>query len=428
MTCAVAVLVLALLTAMNFLIGGRRVLYPPFVYSLVWCLDTFLFGLHLIEVREVHSITWGVIVLGAFCFSAGCWVAGWLPKRVFTVQIRELAHPTTSNFGKQLLLLVCTLGIPLLLHEVMTLGAGSSGGVLMNARQASVNIANAGNSLAANPASAYLPVFSVWVALLLLIEKKDKYFWIALTVALGCCVLSTGRTLFLLLFSGVTSAWVLSRKKDSIRDTLKISVVPALLFVSFFIGAIFLNKNLSDFAGNFGAIFSSYVIAYFVGPIAALDYVLTHPAEYASVPHHTFEFFLKILSLLPGVSFKSPPRLDEFLFVPFPANVYTIYKPFVADFGFLGMLLAVGIIGFAQAAIYRRALAGGKIAMFLSAILMYSTLMSIFDDVYTGFQQLILSLVLVTFYYGVLNRLRFAEIARLPSLRLGIRLPRLRVW
>jgi oligosaccharide repeat unit polymerase len=427
MTCSGAASILAVLTVVNFFVGGRRALYPPFVYSLVWCLDSILFGLPLIEVDEVHSIVWCVIVLGAFCFTAGGWAAKLVPRRVLTVQVRELAHPTASNLGKLLLLLICLLGIPFLSREILTLGAGGVGGLLMNARQASIDIATAGGSLAVNPVSTYLPIFSVWLAILLLIEGADKYFWITLAISLICCVLATGRTLFLLLFVGLTYIRISKERKQSIGGALKIAFVPLLLFSVVFVAVIFLDKNLADFAGDFGAIFSSYVIAYFVGPIATLDYVLTHAVEYAFAPHHTFEFFLKGLSLLPDVSTRPPARIDEFLLVPFPANTYTLYKPLFTDFGFWGMLIAVGIVGFVQTAIYRRALHGGKIALFFSALLLYCTLMSIFDDAYTQFQQAILALILVCFYYGFLNRLKVPRRLKQIRFTLGIRMPRLRL-
>lgn len=427
MTNTIAALILTLLTLMNYSIGRRRVLYPPFVYSLIWCFLTYLYGLSLIDMDQIQSITWWAIVLGALSFSVGSWLTEWTPKRLLRLRLAELTHTTPSSVGKQLLLVICILALPFLLREVLSLGAGGGGGLLANTRQATTDIANSGETLRAYPASTYLPGFSVWIAILFFIEKKDKYFKAALVIALICCLLATGRTLFLLLFSGLTYVQIFEQKEGSIRTAVKIARVPILLFFCVFIGVIFINKDLSHFTSGIGGFLSFFILGYILGPLGALNYVLTHPELYASEPNRTFESFLKVFSFISGIPIKSPPLLDAFVFIPFPANVYTIYKPLFTDFGFLGMLCAVCVFGFIQTLIYRKALHGGKIALFLSAVLMFSTLMSIFDNAYTNFQQLFLVMLVLLLYYGILNRLSVGLKMR-SQFHFRIQLPRLRVW
>jgi oligosaccharide repeat unit polymerase len=420
MTCTSATAFLALLTIVNFFAGKRRVLYPPLIYSFVWFMDTTIFGLSPIEVNEVHAITWWVIALGALVFSAGGWLTSLLPRSVYEIRIRELSHPTVSSLGRTLLILLCVLGTPLFLHDVLQRGgSGSSSGLLVNARQASLDATVATeSSLARDPIMTYLPVFSIWVATLCLIESRDKRFWLASTASLICCVLATGRTLILLLFSALIAVHMLKARRDTFTGFLRTAAIPGALFAALFVDMIFLAKDTTGFRGNIGAILSNYTIAYLVAPIASLDYVLTHPAAYAHAPHHTFGFLSKLLNAT-GYSLKVASKFGEYLFVPYPNNVYTIYKFYFTDFGLIGMFASILTIGSAQTVAYRRALAGGRVSLFLSALLVFPAILSIFDDSYSQFVLLIMSFALALFYFGWLNRLRSG--IRMPRFHLGLR-------
>ncbi len=414
-----------MLTAGNYFLGRRRVLYPPFVYSLIWCGVTYLYGLSLIEMDKVDSITWWAIVSGATVFSIGSWIAQLAPKRLLRLRVHELNHRTSSDCGKYLLVAVCVLSLPLLFREILSLGATGGLGLLANTRQATIDIANSGGSLLSYPALTYLPTFSVWVTILLFMEGggKSTLFRLAVAVAVVCCLLATGRGLFLMLVSGLTYLYLFNKKDGSIRTAFRIALVPLLVFSSIFVGIIFINKNLTSFSGGVSGFFAFFILGYILGPLGGLNYVLTHPAQFASEPHRTFEFFLKVFSALSGISFQPPQILDKFAFVPFPVNVYTLYKPLFTDFGFAGMLLAVFFIGLIQTVVYLRAREGGKIALFFSALLIYSSVMSIFDDAYTDFQHMILAIVLLALYYGILNRIVTGISPRFPV----IRLPRIRI-
>ncbi len=426
MTVTAAAMILTLLTVANYRIGHRRVLYPPFVYSLIWCLDTYLYGLSWMDIDRIQPITWWAVVLGALCFSIGSWAAALVPERLVRLRLAELEHPTRSSLGMKLLILICILALPFMLHEILSLAASGSGGLLANTRQATTDMANSGETLRAYPASTYLPEFSVWIAILLFVERAGKHFKAAAAIALTCCLLSTGRTFFLMLFSGLTYVQIFRQKGVSIRAAARIAVIPVFLFVCIFLGVIFIDKNPSNSTVGLVSLLSFFTLGYTLGPLAALNYVLTHPTMYLSEPNRTFEFFLKVLSFVSGIPVASPPLLDKFVFVPFPANVYTLYKPLFTDFGFFGMLCAVGVFGSVQTLIYRKALGGGKIALFLSALLMFSTFMSIFDDAYTNFQQLFLMSLLLLLYYGFLNRLGVGLKVK-SHIRFEVGLPRFRL-
>jgi len=418
MTCAADTIFLALLTILNYFVGKRRILYPPLIYSFVWFADAALFWYAPIKVNEVHSITWWVIALGALVFSIGGWLTRLVPRAVIAKKVRELSRPAASRLGRVLLLSICALAVPIMLHDVAQRGTGANGTVLEAARQSYVHSAEEGE--ARNPLINNLPLFSICVTIICLIEGRDKFFWIALLLSLACCILTTGRTFVLQLLSAVAAALMLEQRKDDIKGLLTLAVIPFLLFVSLFIGLIFVNKDVSNFQGDNGAILKNFVLAYLVSPLPALDYVLTHPSEYAHTANHTFGFLSSLFDLA-GFNVGVPQGLDTPVFVPLPTNVYTVYKFFFTDFGLFGMFVPFVIIGFLQTLLYRRAVAGGKVSLLLCVLLVFPPILSIFDDAYGGSGLLFLlkAAFLAVLYFGILSRLQ-----------LGVQLPRVnsRMW
>ncbi len=417
MTCAGDTILLAVLTILNYFAGKRRVLYPPLIYTSIWLADCALFWIAPIEVNKVHSITWWMILLGAAAFSAGGWLAKFLPQKLFKTRLRTFAHATASPVGRIALLSLSVAAIPILLHDILSRGGG--GGffqAFQAARDSYVTMATEGQS--ESSLLSNLPLYATLVSVICLIEKLDWIFWVSFATALACSIETTGRTFVLMLFAALTAVQLIKSNQDNFRGLLKVGGITILAFSAIFIALVFLNKDVSYFSST-GAVLSNFVLAYVIMPIPALDYVLTHSAEFAHAPHHTFGIVTKVFELL-GYSVSAPPNLDAYVWVPLPTNVYTIYKFFFTDFGFCGALVAILAIGLLQTIVYRRATGGDKIAMLLCGLLAYSVLMSIFDDTYSGSGLFLLfkAAFVATVYWGVLNR--FSLGIRLPRLRFGI--------
>ncbi len=416
MTSGLALTFLGLFTVANYFVGKRRVLYPPFIYSAIWALDLVIFKVSPIELNEVHAITWWVITAGALVFSMGGWLTRFVPRAVVTTRVTEFSRPSVSNLGRVILLSICILAIPIMLHDVGQRASGGSGNILVAARQSYLYSATEEDSH--NPLIANLPLLSVCATLLCLIERRDKIFWAAFLLSVVCCVLTTGRTFVLMLFSSVLAALLFKSKKDNFVGFLKFALVPSVLFVVLFIGLIYASKDVSNYRGDNEAIVQNFALAYIVAPIPALDYVLTHPSEYSQAANHTFSFFPEIASRL-GFDVKAPPAFDSAIAVPMPTNVYTVYKFYLTDFGFLGTFIVIIVIGFCQTVVYRRAVAGGRISLYFCALLTFPAVMSIFADQYAGsFYLLLKAALLAVLYFCFLNRLQWG--IRWPRFNFGI--------
>ena len=289
--------------------------------------------------------------------------------------------------------------------------------MLAEARQSYVNSISEGE--ARDTLISNLPLFSICVTILCLIEGIDSLFWIALSISLFCSILTTGRTFVLMLLSAVAAAVMQKQRKDNLAGLLKVAVTPLLVFILLFIGLIFISKDVSNYKGNTGAILNNFILAYVVTPIPALDYVLTHSFEYLHAVQHCFGFLDRFASLL-GYKTETAQGLDYYIFVPLPTNVYTVYKFFITDYGFYGMLLILLFIGFLQTLVYYRAVAGGKISLLLSSILVYPAIFSIYDDAYSGSGLLFIfkASFLAVFYFLFMRRLSFG--IKIPHFSLRI--------
>jgi len=164
-----------------------------------------------------------------------------------------------------------------------------------------------------------------------------------------------------------------------------------------------LDKELSGFNGDATNIMMNFVVEYVVAPLAGFDYLLHHPSEYKYDPNHTFRQILPVLARISGSTHTPPPILDDFVLVPLPTNVFTVFKFYYVDFGFGGMLVVMFLIGVGQTWLFRKALAGIDFYVFLFAISLYPLMMVVFDDQYSLISYYVAALIFGAVYFHVLR-------------------------
>jgi len=189
---------------------------------------------------------------------------------------------------------------------------------------------------------------------------------------------STGRTHLLLLFSLALMPLIM----------LEVVRVRGLLIALFLTAATFVfvatmtAKGISleaGFAEN-AASLAENLRAYTIAPFVAMSELTQagSPVEWGS---NTFRFFLTVLHSL-GVSNKPPPPLiREYVFVPDPTNVYTVYEIYFRDFSYLGVLVPPSLLAF-HWWLYGRARKIGEKWMFYYAASVYPLATQFFQDQY----------------------------------------------
>lgn len=386
MQISLLIALLATLALVNYRVS-RSVLYPPFLFCIMWLLVFSIYQCNFMTVDPIHTETLLVVGFGAFLFSLGGGIAALFPRQVVTTRFTwrsPLRVPEENHLVKYLLVVGCFIGMLLVLHNTIVLGASGNGGTfLARARSSGVEGQNQGSSQTFTLLT-YVPVWSIYAATLFLVEKKNRLFWIMAWIAFLTAIFTTGRSPILLLFCSLIAVQLLKEKKDNITRALKFVRIPLLGFFALYTALTFSNKDTSGVSGGFSGVLIYFVIGYLVSPVAAFDHVLQNASSYANEPNHTLKFVLGIASKLHLLSFTPPPLLDSFVEVPFPTNVYTGYKFFFTDFGIYWCFVLVMCIGFLHTLLYRKAKSGSELGLYCFALTVFPIVMFVFDDLYSA--------------------------------------------
>lgn len=150
----------------------------------------------------------------------------------------------------------------------------------------------------------------------------------------------------------------------------------------FLIYAIFLNKGGSSEASvseNLTSV-SEEILFYMFGSFPAFDHFI-HSHYELEYGEYTFRFLYAFLEKISSTDHAPIKLIQEFVYVPFQTNVYTIYRVYVSDFGPFGAMLIIYFIGLIQTYFYLN-ISKGLIYEFLYAIFLYPLCFSFFDDQY----------------------------------------------
>jgi len=96
--------------------------------------------------------------------------------------------------------------------------------------------------------------------------------------------------------------------------------------------------------------FLDFFAIYVLSPCVAYERVVEDLSfQFGS---HTFQYFYLILNKF-GCNFEVNDRIQDFVWVPLPTNVYTIFQPFYEDFGQAGIAYFAALYGILSGVIYR---------------------------------------------------------------------------
>ena len=375
-----AICALSVLSILNYRLH-RSVLYPPFVFCIMWLLDLALYRSGLIVIDPLHENTLAIVVGGIFLFSFGGLLASLIPTPLFRVHV--MPTRMRADFWRRALTLIILISLPFfilkMIHAAAT-GAGTT--LLMRARATEVEAVESGR-VGWSPLNI-IQLFAIYVPLLLAVDKRDWRFWATTFAAVIVAILSTGRTDLLLLIFGISAIYLLRTRQESFRKAVRFLRVPFVVFLCLYIGLIFTNKD-TDSLGVGGGIFgiaTYFVLSYIVGPLAAFDGVVQNPGNYAITSSHIFEFPLKMATSLHLMNYSSPYLANTFVTVPFPTNVYTMFKFYFLELGTAGTMFALFFFGMAHCALYIKAKHGSRLCTYLYGYMLYAIMLSIFDDAY----------------------------------------------
>jgi len=253
---------------------------------------------------------------------------------------------------------------------------------------------------------SYFGLLSLAISSVSLVLYKDRQiaFWrlaLSLIVSLSYGYLTTGRTYFLLFFTVHLFPLILT-KQIGFRGVM---IGSCALLSTFVLVATMVAKGIStesDLSENVST-FLVYMRGYTVAPLLAFATLFENPTQ-PVCGENTFRFLLSVFHAIRLSDVEPPTLVYEWVNVPDPTNVYTVYSPYFKDFAGYGFIVLIPIVGL-HVYLYRRAVTQRGVYLFLYSASVYPLFMQFFQDQY--FSLLSQWIQLVFWYWLLVNGIRF---------------------
>lgn len=300
------------------------------------------------------------------------------------------ANPKVLNFFTALSVIIA----PYMLYKAVgfALQNGSADNLMYTLRD-QVTDEDSGFSL--GPIAYYIHV--VYVMLFVIADEKGKtkraYFIFAM---LMCFVFFFVQMSKIILFVCLLSTLYLFYANGKIR--LRTIVLTMSAFA--FLGILFTQLRTSD-DGDTEKTFTLMDLfsIYIVSPIVAFSYEVPNISEYWG-----YETFRPLYNIFHAMGFTQVTPFNalakDFVFVPFPTNVYTMMCPMFHDFGYWGIGGFAAVEGVIMGYVYKKANTGNTILRCLYAYFVAIIVLQFFDEqFFSGISNIIQILLLIILFH-----------------------------
>lgn len=377
-------------------------LYPGFLQSLIWAIIVSLFSILQDDFIPISYTTWVVIGLGVVFFSMGAFTSTY-GHSPFVSQNDARILP--ARFPTLFLIMLTAAFVPLLVQKAyMFFMNGPFENGFANLRYAvTANRQETGGYgffKYLTPIAFFATGQQILRVLHLSSKREKSLTFISIVSAMIYGLISTGRTtiiLYLLIVIGIP----LVLRRISYKHAVYILLI---LGIFLFISIGILMGKFGTFTDNLSYNFSlmyKTVETYLLAGIPALNLQLqTHPDCGVS---HILRTIYAILHPM-GFSVKSLPLIQNFVFTPFPTNVYTVYQPYFLDLGLLALPIFQFGFGFIHGFLYRKATVYRPASsyVFLFAISMFPLALQFFEDLYFSLMSLWVQFLILTILFHFL--------------------------
>jgi len=398
----ITILTLALLAAFNYYLNGRSLFHPAVVFCGIWAFDLFVIWAVGGFFFPLSPESLAIFTFGGLVFSLGAHAA-----RVLPAHPRKAAEST--NIATWLLWMIVLL-LPFFMRWIFQVaGTNTDLPLLMALRLGLVDME--GESLALT-VFGNLTLLSSILVLIAYREKTghEKRAWIAFVLSMTMAILTGTKGAPLWIALGLVYIdWL------NVRHIRWKAVAAACVF---FIGIFILIEYTVHINGDSLKDSSEQLVnnaaLYVSGGIVAIDRVVRDP-HIVPLANPIYDITMRLLKRLGYHTEVVSAHGYQFVHIGPNAlinNTYSIYGSW-ANFGAIGMVAAMVLIGFMCGLAYRRALLGGKVSAIFYAVLFPAVFFSPFSDLTITF--IWLSLVLLVswaVYYFPLRLARFKGLLR----------------
>lgn len=205
----------------------------------------------------------------------------------------------------------------------------------------------------------------------------ERRGWCSLLLSIAYALMGTGRTYIFMLFIALAFIALVQRRVTPRQLALGGA---AFVGLGFFGLGMLVNKIGASNDNTASRTALDAFLLYALSGLAAFDLSMVTPPslEWGA---NVMRSPLAVLRAL-GFDLTVPPLVKEYVWVPEPTNVYTVFQPYVRDFGWAGAIGFLSLFGALHGMLYRRAMRGDARFAVLYGMSVYPLLMQFFQDQY----------------------------------------------
>jgi oligosaccharide repeat unit polymerase len=398
-----------LLAFINYSLN-RSVFHPNFLFTLVWGFS--LLGLALLGdvFYELSGLSLFIFSMGALFFSIGG-ILGKMLVPQLRVPVPQYTEKTKRKYEKLLnySIIALLLIFPFYIKKISDLSALS--GLDEFWKGLRLQTSGGGSDEENLGIFAYFGAVANFLALIACNEwlngrfkKRNAIVLISLVFVYG--VISTARIGVMTLLFALISIFSLNKQisfKQAIFSTL-------LFLIIFILPAVILDKGASidnSLAENFTSILENFQVYVLAGIVAFSE--ITKDISSAPENNGIFAFFLSVMRSI-GMDVEIKPAILSYVSTPLPTNVYTIYLQYYSQFGILGVVVIMTMMGAVVSLFFEFAIRRMPEFVILNAVGASFVLISIFSEPFFTALSYWLQLSLFIFlFYRVMPFIRFGH-------------------
>lgn len=386
---------------------------PAVLFSFLWLviiIAHLLFRYTILdELFPLHLSTYLVLFLGTVAFSTGSflqtvyWQKNQPKKTDLGIDNRKISKPVYYIF-----LFIAIVGLPFYIVASYRLFLISNIDNFFVGLRTQLVYGNSDLGVTKYLISFSFVVFAIYLFSYFSNRSRKNLAWtiVSLLITITYVIFFTGRGLFLMILAIYVGISYLHNKKFSFNKLLLVFGLFILLFISF--GIIYGKggSRWNSFKENIEPVTQSTAI-YLVSSLDALDLQLADHFDVDYSGNNSLRLFRKLGEKSGLVKNQKINNLEaEFVLVPYPTNVYTVYSPYLKDFGEVYALVMIALFGALHSWTFNKALKRRDLRFTLYyAFLLFPLLISFFMDFYLTIFSTWIQIVFYTELFIFLNEI-----------------------
>ena len=387
----------------NYMLWRKNFFQPAVLFSFIWFIMLILHGICRITILEgLNELSLSVLLVffaGTLSFTAGgCFIYLYYRAKDSASRKNAIAPPEIDLYLLIALVAVITFGLPFFIRASYQIFLASQAEEFFRGLRTELTAGNAD----VGPTKYFMTLsFVVYATALYAYYRNKKSVNLALLITsflitATYSIFATGRTYFLIILSIYLGISLLANKSFSIKKYFAALGIFILTFVLIGVmygkgGSVYYSatENVREATKNLGI--------YVVTPMSGLDAEI-NTISASTNGELTLRFFNKIgigLGLIPDK--KVPDLIQEYVFVPYPTNVYTYYSPYIRDYGIWYACFVLFASAIIHSWVYNKAVETKNVRyIFYYSFLLFPLLLSFFSDEYLTLLSLWLQVVFYT--------------------------------